>query len=94
MSYIKPFYIGQKIVCVVDTSDGSEWLYNDNTSAPGPTNGDVVTVIGYDKNDDVMLLEYPIGEGYDPKEFRPLKQLKFPLMKYSKVMKEQLISEN
>ncbi len=33
-------------------------------------------------------------DGWMATSFRPLEQLKFPLMKYTKVIEEQLISEN
>ena len=91
---ITPFYVGQKIICIVDTSHEYMWVYENGSPAPGPQKDEPVTCDGYDSNQRVLLREYKIGEGYNPSAFVPAQQLKFPLMKYTKVIEKELVSEN
>ncbi len=87
---VTPFYVGQKVICI----DGSQW-YDSTTGYPvnGPEQDKVYTISGFD-DDYLKLNGFDQEDSFCPKYFRPLEQLKFPLMKYSKVMEEQLISEN
>ncbi len=92
---LPPFYIGQKVICITS----SQW-YNEQTGEPcsGPKRNDICTIIGYE-NVNLYGYEFPLLEGYDNegfeyRNFKPAQELKFPLMKYSKVIEEELVSAN
>mgnify|MGYP001612907500 CR=1 FL=1 len=94
---ITPFYIGQKIICVDDNNQYNNTCIINNKVVKDQEyivrgfNFDGVLVFGITDN---YYLWDKEEAGFNADRFKALEQLKFPLMKYSKVMEEQLISEN
>lgn len=93
MSALRPFYIGQRVVCINE----ADWFCAETgNQVRGPKYGDVCTVSGYEAEEYVLLHGYSQTsfDGYNVSEFRPLPEAKLESVTYSKVLEEELISVN
>jgi hypothetical protein len=84
------FYIGQKVVCI---DSGNRTLPCNNL-----IKDNIYTIKGFTFNGNGVLLKEVLGfhpsAGFWADRFVALKEQTFPLLTYSKILKEVLISSN
>ena len=71
MATNRPFYVGQRVVCINEVS----WFCEEtNKEVRGPKNREICTVSGYEDENFVLLVGYSQTsfDGFNIQEFRPL----------------------
>ncbi len=102
-----PFYVGQKVVYITGKNAPKDSVHTVLDIWKQPC-GCIVIEIEANTGDPILLgnrryecrlckgiyIANQQKRGWAATSFRPLQQLKFPLMTYSKVIEEQLVSAN
>lgn len=101
LNNLSPFYIGQKVVYITGIYHPKNTIYTIKDIIKYPCGCYGIDIGEKDTygisicGDHNSYLNTPSNIAYyDSNSFRPLQELKFPLISYSKVLEEQLVGSN